>query len=182
MSNQLLIHSQVTPLSSNTTNACLINCSFTPSEDETNDNFQITISRLHHGINTDFIIAPEFFGSHDYKSIVKLQQLLSELIEPGATVKRGEKSIKIERFAQGIDWLMQEGKRGIVIQRYKGLGEMNPEQLWETTMDPETRRMLQVNIEDAVQADQTFTTLMGDQVEPRRKFIEENALAADIDI
>ena len=159
-----------------------IACSFSKTEDETNDNFQIIISRTHHGITTDFSLAQEFFKSNDYKSIVKLQQLLSGLIEAGATVKRGEKFIKIDRFAQGIEWLMQEGKRGIVIQRYKGLGEMNPEQLWETTMDPETRRMLQVNVEDAVQADQTFTTLMGDQVEPRRKFIEENALAADIDI
>lgn len=142
---------------------------------------QITVTQ--HGIANTILFNLEFFNSKDYKEMIYISNKISTLIEDGARVKRGDKVQAIENFAEGLAWLMNEAKRGQSIQRYKGLGEMNPEQLWETTMDPVVRRMLQVNIEDAVAADEIFTTLMGDQVEPRREFIESNALAAaNIDI
>jgi DNA gyrase subunit B len=136
-----------------------------------------------HGMDNPIVLPSELFLSKDYKEMVGLATKLDQLVEKGAIVKRGEKSLEVENFEQALTWLMEEAKRGQTIQRYKGLGEMNPEQLWETTMDPDVRRMMQVRIEDAVAADEIFTTLMGDQVEPRREFIESNALEAEnIDI
>ena len=117
-----------------------------------------------------------FLESGDYNQIVATAETLAGLLKEDAQVRRGEASRSIRSFREGLDWLLAEAKSGMSIQRYKGLGEMNPEQLWETTMDPAKRILLRVQIEDAISAGETFATLMGDEVEPRRQFIEANAL------
>jgi DNA gyrase subunit B len=125
----------------------------------------------------------DFFIGADYEQIRVLKQQLQHFAHATIQVKREQRTATVTDFAQAYEWLLNEAKRGYHIQRYKGLGEMNPDQLWDTTMDPATRRLLQVKIEDAVNADQTFTTLMGDDVEPRKKFIEDYALDVErIDI
>ena len=141
--------------------------------------YSIEINQFVHGnLNTSNIDA-EFLLSGEYKQIIKTSLLIKGLIGPGAVISRGEKSKQIESFQEAIDWIIQEAKNTLNIQRYKGLGEMNPIQLWETTMDPSVRRLLKVTIEDTQAVEETFTELMGDNVEPRRKFIESNALAVD---
>ncbi len=129
-----------------------------------------------HGISTPYTFGEDFIDSSSYKKMTELTTAIDGIFSKNSYIKRGEKQQPVVGFKDALIWLMKEAQRGLYIQRYKGLGEMNPEQLWDTTMDPATRRMMKVNIEDAVAADQIFTTLMGDEVEPRRLFIQSNAL------
>ena len=138
--------------------------------------YRVVVERIQHGLTDRFVFGHQFFDGGDYGQIAKAADLLAGLIGEGARVSRGERVSDVVSFEQIYDWLMSEARRGPQIQRYKGLGEMNPEQLWETTMDSSTRRLLKVTVEDMIAADQMFVTLMGDEVEPRREFIEANAL------
>ena len=150
---------------------------------EIHEGWHLALERMHHGNIKRTEIDPAFIASGDYPTIRRASQLLSGLLGEGATMRRNDKSLPVSTFAEAITWMLAEVERGLSKQRYKGLGEMNPEQLWETTMDPAVRRLLKVKIDDAITADEIFTTLMGDQVEPRRDFIERNALnARNIDV
>jgi DNA gyrase subunit B len=137
---------------------------------------RVNLQRLEHGLSSEKHIPREFFESAEYLRIAELAQTLSDLMGPGAFVQRGDDRQEVGSFKVAMNWLFEQAKKGQSIQRYKGLGEMNASQLWDTTINPETRRLMQVRIEDVVAADDIFTTLMGDAVEPRREFIEKNAL------
>jgi DNA gyrase subunit B len=147
--------------------------------DAETESYRLEINKYVHGNLQCCVIDHEFMSSGDYRQIRKVSSMLEGLLGAGATIRRGEKEQRVSRFKEALDWLLDEAKHGLGIQRYKGLGEMNPEQLWETTMDPQVRRLLKVQIDDAIAADEIFTTLMGDQVEPRRAFIENNALGVN---
>lgn len=151
--------------------------------DTRNNLHELIVTRHEHGAATRTKIDAEFISSGEYVSMRALGERLEKYFTGEAIIGRGDKSQKVSSINAMLDWLMAEARRGQTIQRYKGLGEMNPEQLWETTMDPNTRRLLKVNVDDAVAADEVFTMLMGDQVEPRREFIEKNALdVSNLDI
>jgi len=144
---------------------------------------RIAIRKMQHGLSATRYIPREFFDTNEYRHIMSLAGKLKELLGDGAYIERGDKRLDVDSFAEVTDWIMSEARKGQSIQRYKGLGEMNPEQLWDTTVNPATRRLMQVRIEDAVKADEIFTTLMGDHVEPRREFIEKNAImVSNLDI
>ncbi|MBI2294825.1 MAG: DNA topoisomerase (ATP-hydrolyzing) subunit B [Betaproteobacteria bacterium] len=144
--------------------------------DDKSERHVLAVSRIQHGIVRHCYIDADFVQSGDFTQIRRTAQVLQGLLGEGAHVKRGEQQHSVAEFRDAIDWLLGEVQRGVSVQRYKGLGEMNPEQLWETTMDPRTRRLLKTRVEDAISAEEIFSTLMGDQVEPRRNFIEANAL------
>jgi len=144
--------------------------------DDKSERNVLAVSRTQHGIERHCYIDADFVQSGDYDQIKRTAQVLQGLLGDGAYVKRGDRQQQVREFREAIEWLLDEVQNGVSIQRYKGLGEMNPEQLWETTMDPQTRRLLKTQIEDAISAEEIFSTLMGDEVEPRRQFIESNAL------
>ena len=144
--------------------------------DDSNENWQVQICRQRHGNQLVSRLTNEFFQSSDYQHLAASARATAHLLGDQAVIQRGEQRQRIDSFKTALDWLLRESKRQLSIQRYKGLGEMNPEQLWETTMNPQVRRLMKVQIEDAIAADEIFVTLMGEEVEPRRAFIEANAL------
>ncbi len=147
------------------------------------DDFDVTVSKRLHGITKSFVLHTTFFTGNDYQKIARYAEKTLSLFGKDSLMRIGEREQPVENFKQAFEWMMREVKKGQHIQRYKGLGEMNPEQLWETTLDSNSRRMLQVTINDVIAADEIFTTLMGDVVEPRRDFIVKNALdVANLDV
>ena len=147
------------------------------------DDFDVTVNKRLHGITKTFILHDTFFAGSDYKKIAHFSEQTLSLFGVNSVMRMGEREQSVTTFKQAFEWMMKEVKKGQHIQRYKGLGEMNPEQLWETTLDANSRRLLQVTIKDAIGADEIFTTLMGDVVEPRRDFIVKNALdVANLDV
>ena len=150
--------------------------------DDIQERWILRVERMHHGNLKVGLIDEDLLLSGDYLQLKRTAETLADLFGAGAVMARGEKRQAVSTFGEAMKWLLNEVERGIAKQRYKGLGEMNPEQLWETTMDPKVRRLLRVQIDDAIAADEIFTTLMGELVEPRRAFIETNALNARIDI
>ena len=150
--------------------------------DKTNEDdapvFSIKITRMTHGNEYETLIDDAFISSGEYRQLIGVSKLTEGLFTDGTIVRRKDREQKAKSFKEVLDWLLDDAKRIIGVQRYKGLGEMNPDQLWETTMDPKVRILLKARVEDAIAADGIFTTLMGDMVEPRRAFIEANALRA----
>jgi DNA gyrase subunit B len=162
--------------------AALVNAEVTAEVDPRTDKHLLRISRIFHGNTKYSIITADFVHGADYEALSKAGLTFKGLLSEDAVVRRGEgekaKESKVTDFRAAMAWLLQQAENSVGRQRYKGLGEMNPAQLWETTMDPTVRRLLRVQIEDAIEADKVFTMLMGDEVEPRRDFIETNALRA----
>jgi len=151
--------------------------------DDVHERYRLKIMRMAHGNVMTSHLDNDFVESGDYAQIQKTAQVFDGLLSSNAYIQRGERKHAVSEFKQALEWLLDEAKKGLNVQRYKGLGEMNPSQLWETTMDPQNRRLLRAQIEDSILTDEIFTTLMGDVVEPRRAFIERNALrATNIDI
>jgi DNA gyrase subunit B len=144
--------------------------------DPKTERYQVRLERTRHGNVRITAIDAEFVHSGDYAQIRSTAEMLRGLVGTGAFVQRGDNKHSVSDFGEAMKWLLAEVQKSTSLQRYKGLGEMNPAQLWETTMDPAARRLLRVQIEDGIAADEIFTKLMGDEVEPRRAFIESNAL------
>jgi len=147
-----------------------------PKYDEQSERHRLQVTRIKHGNVRVGYLDSDFLHGGDYQQIRRTAQLLQGLLGPGAYIRRGDQQRGVGSFKEALDWLLDEARKGLSVQRYKGLGEMNPEQLWDTTMDPQSRRLLRAQIEDSIAADEIFATLMGDVVEPRRAFIETNAL------
>lgn len=144
-------------------------------QDEESKAWSLEVGRYRHGLTTSYRLSSAFFAGSEYRTLIAYGARIAVFGGKELTIERGENTHTVARFEDALEWVMSQARKGLYIQRYKGLGEMNPDQLWETTMNPEARRLMQVTIDDGVSADETFTILMGDQVEPRREFIEKNA-------